>query len=105
MNKKKFENLKKKPHLKYRSVFGERFKKTNKLSLKGTRISACEHSCTKAGYFHKKKANVNSRLYIHFFLGNETQQTRDGEYLKHLPFKHFLPFDVLNGLNELPKFS
>ena len=52
-------------------------------------------------FFIKKLRSTWDPTFI-FFLGNETQQTRDGEYLKHLPFKHFFPCDALNGLNELP---
>ena len=54
-------------------------------------------------FFIKKPVSTRDSSLI--FLGNETQQTRDGKYLKHLPFKHFLPNDALNGLNKLPKFS
>ena len=47
-------------------------------------------------FFIEKLVSPRDSTFI-FFLGNETQQTRDGEYLKHLPFKHFLPCDALNA--------
>ena len=48
-------------------------------------------------FFIKKSVSTRDSSFIFFFLGNETQQTRDGKYLKQLPFKHFLPMTLLMG--------